>query len=142
VIGLNVLEARGLGKRYGDQWALRDCTLALPAGRVVGLVGPNGAGKTTLLQLAVGMLAPSAGEIAVFGRDPREAKSVLPRVGFVAQDSPLYRAPAECPREAGSGRDHYGETPVPDLRGRVRRARDLDRGDALPGSPIRARRRA
>src|SRR5213080_568862 len=92
MIGLNVLEARELGKRYGDQWALRDCTLALPAGRVVGLVGPNGAGKTTLLQLAVGMLAPSAGEIAVFGRDPRETQSVLPRIGFVAQDSPLYRS--------------------------------------------------
>ena len=91
MIGLNVIEARGLGKRYGDQWALRDCTLALPAGRVVGLVGPNGAGKTTLLQLAIGMLAPSAGEIAVFGRDPRAATSVLPRIGFVAQDSPLYR---------------------------------------------------
>ncbi len=91
MIGLNVLEARGLGKRYGDQWALRDCSLALPAGRVVGLVGPNGAGKTTLLQLAVGVLVPSAGEIAVFGGDPREAKSVLPRIGFVAQDSPLYR---------------------------------------------------
>ena len=91
MIGLNVLEARGLGKRFGDQWALRDCTLALPAGRVVGLVGPNGAGKTTLLQLAVGLLRPSAGELAVFGRDPREANSVLPRIGFVAQDSPLYR---------------------------------------------------
>jgi len=91
MIGLNVLEARGLGKGYGDQWALRDCTLALPAGRVVGLVGPNGAGKTTLLQLAVGLLRPSAGELAVFGRDPREANSVLPRIGFVAQDSPLYR---------------------------------------------------
>src|SRR5437764_3327263 len=90
-VGLNVLEARGLGKRYGDQWALRDCSLALPTGRVVGLVGPNGAGKTTLLQLAVGVLAPSVGEIAVFGRDPRDAKSVLPRIGFVAQDSPLYR---------------------------------------------------
>ena len=90
--GLNVLEARALGKRFGDQWALRDCTLALPAGRVVGLVGPNGAGKTTFLQLAVGVLAPSAGEITVFGRDPRERKSVLPRLGFVAQDSPLYRS--------------------------------------------------
>jgi ABC-2 type transport system ATP-binding protein len=89
---LNVIEARGLGKRYGDQWALRDCTLALPSGRVVGLVGPNGAGKTTLLQLCIGVLAPSVGEIAVFGRDPRETKSVLPRVGFVAQDAPLYRS--------------------------------------------------
>src|SRR5207244_5593662 len=58
---------------------------------VVGRGGPNGARKTTLLQLAVGLLMPSAGELAVFGRDPREANSVLPRIGFVAQDSPLYR---------------------------------------------------
>jgi ABC-2 type transport system ATP-binding protein len=85
-----VLEAWGLGKRYGAQWALRECTLALPQGSVVGLVGPNGAGKTTLLQLAVGLLSPSAGAISVFGWDPRDAKSVLPRVGFVAQNSPLY----------------------------------------------------
>ena len=51
-----VLQARGLSKRYGRREALSDCTLAIPPGRVVGLVGPNGAGKTTLLQLAVGML--------------------------------------------------------------------------------------
>jgi len=85
-----LLEACGLGKRYGEQWALRDCTLALPRGSVVGLVGPNGAGKTTLLQLAVGVLAPSAGAILVLGEDPRDAKRVLPRVGFVGQDAPLY----------------------------------------------------
>ena len=44
-----VIEASGLGKRYGHKWALSECTLAIPAGKVVGLVGPNGAGKTTLL---------------------------------------------------------------------------------------------
>ena len=49
-----VIEASGLGKRYRRRWALADCTLAVPAGRVTGLVGPNGAGKTTLLQLAAG----------------------------------------------------------------------------------------
>lgn len=43
-----VIEARGLGKRYRNRWALTDCTLSVPAGRVVGLVGPNGAGKTTV----------------------------------------------------------------------------------------------
>ena len=86
------LHTMDLGKRYGRQWALRDCSLTLPPGRVAALVGPNGAGKTTLLQLAVGLSAPSAGSIAVFGAAPRrEPMRVLPRVGFVAQDQPLYR---------------------------------------------------
>jgi ABC-2 type transport system ATP-binding protein len=82
----------GLGKRYGSIWALRDCTLRIPAGSVTALVGPNGAGKTTLLQLAVGTTAPTAGEIATLGWSPRrEPLMVLPRIGFVAQDHPLYR---------------------------------------------------
>jgi ABC-2 type transport system ATP-binding protein len=86
------LDARSLGKRYGSSWALRDCTLELPAGSVTALVGPNGAGKTTLLQLAVGLIEPSAGEVRVFGQSPRlDAATVLPRVGFVAQDHPLYK---------------------------------------------------
>src|SRR6202021_145001 len=48
-----VLQTSGLGKRYGRRWALSDCTLTVPPGRVTGLVGPNGAGKTTLLHIAV-----------------------------------------------------------------------------------------
>jgi ABC-2 type transport system ATP-binding protein len=84
-----VLEADGLGKRY-RRWALRDCTLAIPDGHVVGLVGPNGAGKSTLLQLAVGLLAPSAGRIEVLGKQPGDNAVQLNRVGFVAQDTPLY----------------------------------------------------
>jgi ABC-2 type transport system ATP-binding protein len=62
----------------------------VPSGRVVGLVGPNGAGKTTLLQLAVGLLAPSAGDISVLGGRPDDGAAQLSRVGFVAQDSPTY----------------------------------------------------
>jgi ABC-2 type transport system ATP-binding protein len=85
------LEAAGLGKRYGRRWALRDCTLAIPAGRVVGLVGPNGAGKTTLLNLAVGLLTPTAGSISVLGERPADGPGQLARVGFVAQDTPVYR---------------------------------------------------
>ena len=85
-----VLDATGLGKRYGQRWALRDCTLQVPAGRVVGLVGPNGAGKTTLLHLAVGLLQPSAGQIDVLGARPAESPQQLGRVGFVAQDTPAY----------------------------------------------------
>ena len=64
---MNVIEASGLGKRYGSTWALRECTLAIPDGHVVALVGPNGAGKTTLLNLAVGLTAPTAGNVAVLG---------------------------------------------------------------------------
>ena len=65
-----VLEPAALGKRYGRRWALSDCTLAIPDGRVVGLVGPNGAGKTTLLHLAVGLLEPTSGTITVLGGQP------------------------------------------------------------------------
>jgi len=84
--------ADGLGKRYGAKWALRNCTLEIPVGAVTALVGPNGAGKTTLLQLAVGLTVPTAGEVRVLGLSPRhDAHALLPRVGFVAQEHPLYR---------------------------------------------------
>jgi len=83
-----VIEANGLGKRYGRKWALSECTLAIPAGKVVGLVGPNGAGKTTLLHLSVGLLQPSAGSICVLGGRPGTTPTQLARVGFVAQDTP------------------------------------------------------
>jgi ABC-2 type transport system ATP-binding protein len=85
----SVLVTTGLGRRYGKRWALRECSLDLPAGHVIGLVGPNGAGKTTLLHLAAGLLEPSAGRIRVFGSPPT-APELLPRVGLVAQEKPLY----------------------------------------------------
>jgi ABC-2 type transport system ATP-binding protein len=84
-----VMETAGLGRRYGRRWALRDCSLSLPAGRVIGLVGPNAAGKTTLLHMAVGLLAPSAGELSVLGAPPG-APGTRGKVAFVAQDKPLY----------------------------------------------------
>jgi len=86
------LEAQGLGKRYGKKWALRDCTLNVPTGSVAALVGPNGAGKTTLLHLAVGLTDPTAGSVRILDRSARtEPQFVLPRIGFVAQEHPLYR---------------------------------------------------
>ncbi|MGI5153199.1 ABC transporter ATP-binding protein [Plantactinospora sp. CA-294935] len=87
---MNALETTGLGKRYGRTWALRDCTLAVPSGTVTALVGPNGAGKSTLLHLAVGLLAPSAGEVRVAGRRLSQQGQDLARVAFVAQDKPLF----------------------------------------------------
>ena len=88
---MNVVEASGLGKRYGGTWALRECTLQIPAGRVAALVGPNGAGKTTLLNLAVGLTAPSAGEVTVLGGRRAGSPTALDGIAFVAQDTPLYK---------------------------------------------------
>ena len=88
---MNVIETNGLGKRYGKAWALRGCTLAIPAGHVVALVGPNGAGKTTLLNLAVGLAAPSEGNVTVLDGQPAGSAAALDGIAFVAQDAPLYK---------------------------------------------------
>jgi ABC-2 type transport system ATP-binding protein len=88
---MNVIETSGLGKRYGSTWALRDCTLAVPAGHVAALVGPNGAGKTTLLNLAIDLAAPTTGIVTVLGGKPTGSPAALDGVAFVAQDTPLYR---------------------------------------------------
>ena len=85
-----VLHAAGLTKRYGRRSALTDCDLTVPRGHVVGLVGPNGAGKSTLLQLACGLIAPTAGTLSVLGSPPAASADHLARVGFVAQDTPVY----------------------------------------------------
>jgi ABC-2 type transport system ATP-binding protein len=85
-----VIQTEELGKRYHKTWALAGCTLSIPAGHVVGLVGPNGAGKTTLINLASGMLAPTAGRIEVLGGRPAAGPAQLARVGYLAQDAPLY----------------------------------------------------
>jgi ABC-2 type transport system ATP-binding protein len=87
---MNAIETHRLGKRYGRTWALRDCTLAVPAGRVVALVGPNGAGKTTLLQLAVGLIGQTTGEIGVLDGIAPGSSEALDGIAFVAQDTPLY----------------------------------------------------
>jgi len=88
---MNMIEASGLGRRYGSTWALRECTLAIPAGHVTALVGPNGAGKTTLLNLAVGLAEPSAGQVTVLGGRPAGSPAALDGIAFVAQDMPVYK---------------------------------------------------
>ena len=85
------VEAIGAGRRYGQFWALRECTLALPAGSVTAVVGPNGAGKTTLLNMLVGLLPASEGHLRVAGEQPSSKPDFLAHVGFLAQDCPLYK---------------------------------------------------
>jgi ABC-2 type transport system ATP-binding protein len=88
---MNVIETAGLGRRYWRTWALRDCTLAIPSGRVAALAGPNGAGKTTLMHMAVGLIAPTQGRVTVLGGRPAGSPEALKRMAFVAQDVPLYQ---------------------------------------------------
>jgi ABC-2 type transport system ATP-binding protein len=87
---MSAIRSTGLGKQYRRRWALRELDVDIPEGAVVALVGPNGAGKTTFLHLAAGLIRPSTGSVTVFDRDAADAE-LLPRVGLVAQDSPLYR---------------------------------------------------
>jgi ABC-2 type transport system ATP-binding protein len=87
---MTAIVATGLGMRYGKRIALRDCSMEIPSGTVTALVGPNGAGKTTFLLLASGLLAPTAGTITVLGRTPDRDAGLISRIGFVAQDVPLY----------------------------------------------------
>jgi ABC-2 type transport system ATP-binding protein len=91
-VSVPALRTEHLGRRYGKAWGLRDCTLEVPAGAVAALVGPNGAGKTTLLEMIIGLLEPTEGQVSVFGETSHaNTAETLARVGYVAQDHPLYR---------------------------------------------------
>ena len=78
--------AEGLGKRYGDLWALRDVDLAVPQGTVLGLLGHNGAGKTTAIRILTTLLQPTEGRARVAGLDVvAEAATVRARIGLAGQ---------------------------------------------------------
>lgn len=88
---LMAIESVGLGKRFGSTWALQDCSLRIPQGRISALVGPNGAGKTTLLRVLSGLASPSAGTARVLGHRPGPSSEFLADIGYLAQEAPLYR---------------------------------------------------
>src|SRR4051812_50051158 len=106
------LRTDALTKSYGRRTALAECTIEVPAGRVVGLVGPNGAGKSTLLNLTVGLLAPTTGAIAVLGDLPARGPEQLGRGGFVAQDTPRHSSPTVGGHPPRGARPHPGRDPA------------------------------
>jgi ABC-2 type transport system ATP-binding protein len=82
------IEVRGLCKSYGELIAVDDVDLTVEAGDVFGYLGPNGAGKTTSLRMMLGLIAPSAGSVRLFGRDPQASVRALKGVaGFVEAPS-------------------------------------------------------
>ena len=88
----STVSARALSRSYGANRAVRDVSLQLKRGEVLGLLGPNGAGKTTTMQMLTGNLAPTSGEVEICGIDlidrPTQAKS---RIGYLPEVPPLYR---------------------------------------------------
>jgi ABC-2 type transport system ATP-binding protein len=93
-----VVNCRGLTKRYGELAAVDDVTFSLEKGTVTGFLGPNGAGKTTTLRLLLGLSQPTAGEALVFGRRYRDLERPLDRVGAVLESTDFH--------PGRSGRNH------------------------------------
>jgi ABC-2 type transport system ATP-binding protein len=80
--------ATGLGKRYGDLWALRDLDLEVAPGKVLGLLGHNGAGKTTAIRILTTLSSPTTGRATVAGFDVvAQAQEVRARIGVAAQQA-------------------------------------------------------
>jgi ABC-2 type transport system ATP-binding protein len=126
-----VVEATGLGKRYGSAWALRDLDLSLQPGEVFGYLGPNGAGKTTTIRILLGLLRPTTGGAVVCGYDAwGQSVAVRRRVGYLPGE------PATYGRMTGHQHIEY----VSHLRGSswFQRAGDLaERLDLDLGRPAR-----
>jgi ABC-2 type transport system ATP-binding protein len=83
------LSLEGVSKQYGDFRAVDDLSFSVGAGRIFGFLGPNGAGKTTSIRMALGLVEPTAGRIAVLGA--HDARKVRDRIGFLPEERGLYR---------------------------------------------------
>src|SRR5690348_373056 len=94
-----VLEFAGVSKRYRsffarqERWALRDFSLQIEAGEIVGFLGPNGAGKTTAIHIALGLCSPTQGSGKLLGHSFGDA-SARKRIGFLSETPAFYHQKA------------------------------------------------
>jgi len=86
-----IVAIEGVSKLYGSVAAVRDITLHVRRGEVLGLLGPNGSGKTTLLRMLTGYLSPTSGRLSVAGYDTERQRMEARRcIGYVPESLPLY----------------------------------------------------
>ena len=119
-----MIRAEGLGKRFGERWAVRDLTIEVGQGEIFGFLGPNGAGKTTTTRMLAGMIAPTAGRAWIDGVElDGGSDDVRSRVGLLTETPGLYDR-----LSAASNLDYYGKLhglPSAKRRERVRACLDL-----------------
>ena len=81
---MSAIETRHLTKYYGKARGIIDLDLSVEEGEYFGFIGPNGAGKSTTIRTLLGLISPSSGSAAVFGKDiVKEKESILQHVGFL-----------------------------------------------------------
>jgi ABC-2 type transport system ATP-binding protein len=84
------IEAAGLTKRYGEVTAVADLDLAIERGDVYGFLGPNGSGKTTTMRMLTTLTRPTAGEARILGIDVRDRRALIPHIGYLPEEPPLF----------------------------------------------------
>jgi ABC-2 type transport system ATP-binding protein len=86
-----VLQTKGLSKKFGKRWAVRNLNISIHRGDVFSFLGPNGAGKSTTIRMILTLLIPSSGSIEIFGEDLHKNRSaVLSRVGGIVEKPDFY----------------------------------------------------
>jgi ABC-type multidrug transport system ATPase subunit len=126
--------AGGATKRFGALLAVDDVDLEVAAGEVVGLIGANGSGKTTLIRMLLGLLAPTAGRVRLFGEPP--SRRTRARLGYLPQSLGLYEDLTVAENLAFSTAAYGGSGAV--LEGELAEARDV----LVRELPLGLRRRA
>jgi ABC-2 type transport system ATP-binding protein len=80
-----------VSRRFDDVVAVRDLSLSVPSGKILGLIGPSGSGKTTTIRMLTGALRPTTGRVEVLGEDPTHfTRRTRERIGYLPQLSVLY----------------------------------------------------
>lgn len=86
-----VISMSAVSRRFDELWAVRDLSMDIPAGTILGLIGPSGSGKTTTIRMLTGTLPPTSGEMRVLGQEPATfSTATRERIAYMPQSFSLY----------------------------------------------------